>query len=147
MRQHDGGLLTGYVRAALVVLAVALAAFSFGCGKSDDSCSVEDEFLCCAVILEVPDSIDTGETIDAFVSGYAGGGCSLFDRMEREMVAGKWVLLPIARREPPPRGTACTRDLKPFQYTVALAALDTGWTFIEVQSSCPALLDSTYVRP
>jgi hypothetical protein len=147
MEQHDGRLLTANARGALVVVAVVLAIFLFGCGKSDDTCSIEDEFLCCAIVLDVPDSIDTGQPIDAFVSGYAGGGCSLFDRVEQEMVAGTWVLRPIGRREQLPPGTACTRDLKPFQYTVALAAPDTGWAYIEVQSSCPALLDSTYVRP
>ena len=147
MDQHDGGLLMARVRAVAVVLAMALPTFLFGCGKGDDRCSVEDEFLCCAIVLEVPDSIDTGQTIDAFVSGYAGGGCSRFDRMEREMVAGKWVLRPIGLREQPPPATACTRDMKRFQYTVTLAAPDTGWTYIEVESNCPALLDSTYVRP
>ena len=130
-----------------VVLALALAAFLVGCGKGDDGCSVEDEFLCCAVVLEVPDSTDTGETIDAFVSGYAGGGCTRFDHMEREMVAGRWVLRPIGLREQPPPGTACTRDMKDFQYTATLDAPHTGWTYIEVESNCPTLLGSTYVRP
>ena len=137
-----------YARRASAILAVALAAFLFGCGKSDDSCSIEDEVICCATVLEAPDSISMGETIDTIVSGYAGAvWCGRFDRIERELVAGKWILRPIGRREAPPPGTACTRDLQPFRETVALAAPDTGWAYIEVQSSCPALLGSTYVRP
>jgi hypothetical protein len=137
-----------YARQASGIIAVALAAFLVGCGKSDDSCSFEDEVICCATALEVPDSINAGESIDAVVSGYAGPvWCGRFDRIERELVEGTWVLRPIGRRESPPTGTACTRDLQPFLETVALASPHTGWTYVEVQSSCPALLDSTYVRP
>lgn len=135
------------LRVEKVRFILFLLALLCGCGRSDDSCSVEDEFPCCALVLEVPDSIDTGETIDASVSGYAGARCDRFDRTDREMIAGKWVLRPIARRGRPPAGGACTRGMVYFRDTVALAAPDTGWVHIEVQSSCPALLDSTYVRP
>ena len=136
-----------YLRAVTVVFALPMPALMCGCGGSDHICFVEDEFPCCALVLEVPDSINAAETIDAFVSGYAGTGCDRFDRIEREMIAGKWILRPIARRGRPPMGSVCNRGMVHFQHTVTLAAPDIGWVHIEVQSSCPALLDSTYVRP
>ena len=135
------------LRTEAVVLVLSLPVLLYGCGGGDDSCSVEDEFPCCALVLVVPDSIDAGETIDAFVSGLAGTGCDRFDRIERDMIAGKWVLRPIARRGRPPLGSACTRQVVPFESTVALAAPGIGWAHVEVQSICPLLLDSTYVRP
>ena len=129
--------------------AIALSSLVLLCGcQGERVCSPPcDEFLCYALALQVPDSIDAGRTIDAVVSGVVGYGCVYLNRIESEAIGRKWVLHPTGCRGEPPEGTVCIRDMVCFERTVRLAAPDTGWIYVEVQSRGPVLVDTTYVRP
>lgn len=132
------------VRGAVVTVALSSGLLMFGCGANDLG-SPGDEFLGYALTLVAPDSVGQGEMIAVRVTGFTGCCCDRFERIEVENVGTRWVLRPIGRHWKASAGTGCTRLMKYFDRTVLLEALGLGWTYVEVQSTGPILVDSTYV--
>jgi hypothetical protein len=116
--------------------------------QDDDRCATIDEKLpCLAEALQVPDTTAAGDMIPARIRGVVGSdGCYHLESIERELVGSTWVLRPIAHHLELPGG-ACTYWVPRFDRVVALRPPHSGWAYIVVLSSGPALLDSTFVRP
>jgi hypothetical protein len=144
-RTLSAGVQTVLLRMFIVVVGIPLLTLSTGCDTSEPEPPAE-EFLAYALALQVPDSVDAADSIDAVVSGFAGCCCDRFARVESEMVGSTWILRPIGIQGKRSAGTYCVAWLVHFEASIALKAPGTGWAYIEVQSAGPTLLDSCYVR-
>jgi hypothetical protein len=130
------------------VLAVAMSAVMLvsGCELWDDQ-GIDERVPCRATGLEVADSTAGGHDIIVRITGAVGpSGCYHLEEIERCRADRTWILSPMARHRVPEH-SGCSDMVVPLDEIVSLEPADTGWTRIEVRSSGPLLLDSTYVQP
>ena len=125
-------------------LAVAMAAGA--CGLWDED-GIDELVPCRATTVEVAESTGGGHAIIVRITGVVGvNGCYHLEEIERCYADRTWILRPIARHRVLEHG-GCSQAVVPLDEIISLEPADTGWTRIEVRSSGPVLVDSTYVEP
>ena len=132
---------------AILSMGIVVLILMCACGGDDETSPQWYDFPAAALTLEVPDSIDADQLIEATVTGYAGCSCTHLDRVEAELVGSTWILRPIGRYVDPGSDAYCTYNCKPFGRTLSLPPPEhADWVWVVVVSTAPALIDSTYVR-
>ena len=134
------------VRYLLVLLLASSLFVVCGCELFDDDL-IDDHLQGRARTLEVADTTAGGQPVIVRVAGVVGpDGCYHLDGIHRYRVGRTWVLSPIAHHYQEARA-GCSAMVVMFDEILSLEPSDTGWTWIELESSGPLLRDSTYVKP